>query len=256
MKCFRACAVGGVLGLGFIAGQARGAMLVVNPSKDNTLFESATGAVSAGAEDGMFLARNGLGGGGITHRPVLAFSLAGIPAGAQVTGVTLTLHQSMVAPGTPANTAGVYRLTADWGEGASTGFGGAGNPAAPGDATWIHRFFSSQNWTTPGGDYVPIASATQTLGGLGNYSWSGPGLVADVQGWVNNPASNFGWIMIAGNEASATSARKLDSKENFTAANQPTLTVIYQVPEPGAAGLFATASAAALARRRAQHVTK
>ena len=61
------------------------------------------------------------------------------------------------------------------------------------------------------------------------YTWSGSGLVADVQAWVSNPASNFGWV-IRGNEITAGSAQRFNSREN--SSNPPQLTVTYQVPTP------------------------
>ena len=41
------------------------------------------------------------------------------------------------------------------------------------------------------------------------YTWSGSGLLADVQSWVSNPASNFGWVILA-NEIDAGSAKQLN----------------------------------------------
>ena len=58
------------------------------------------------------------------------------------------------------------------------------------------------------------------------YTWSGSGLLADVQAWVSNPASNFGWV-IRGNEIDAGSAKRFNTRENST--NPPQLTVTYQV---------------------------
>ena len=59
------------------------------------------------------------------------------------------------------------------------------------------------------------------------YAWSGSGLLADVQSWVSNPASNFGWV-IRGNEITAGSAQRFNTREN--SSNPPQLTVTYQVP--------------------------
>ena len=78
--------------------------------------------------------------------------------------------------------------------------GGAGAQAEAGDATWLHTFYNTSFWTTPGGDFSPTLSATTTVSTVNTtYTWSGSGLLADVQAWVSNPASNFGWV-IRGNE--------------------------------------------------------
>jgi len=91
-----------------------------------------------------------------------------------------------------------------WGEG-TTGAGGSiggtgqGSTANPGDATWNARMFPGTLWTTPGGDHDAIASATLSVTSVINnpYTWlSTPGLVSDVQGWLDTPATNFGWEVI------------------------------------------------------------
>ena len=80
------------------------------------------------------------------------------------------------------------------------------------DATWIHTFYNTSFWTTPGGDFSSTPSATTTVGGANSTpTWSGSGLVADVQAWVSNPASNFGWV-IRTNETSNGNARRFNSE--------------------------------------------
>ena len=51
-------------------------------------------------------------------------------------------------------------------------------------------------------------------------------MVADVQDWLDNPANNFGWIVI-GDESSSRTAKRFDSRENPTEGNRPQLTVNY-----------------------------
>ena len=123
-------------------------------------------------------------------------------------------------------------MSRDWGEGASDAGdpGGIGAQAEPGDATWIHTFYNTSFWTTPGGDFSPTLSATTTVSTVDTtYTWSGSGLVADVQAWVSNPASNFGWV-IRGDEVNAGSAQRFNTREN--SSNPPQLTVTYQVSSP------------------------
>src|SRR5690349_9032874 len=83
----------------------------------------------------------------------------------------------------------------------------AGAPPTPGDPTWFYRKFSSDSWTRPGGDFVSDPSAAASFGSPGSsYHFdSTPVMIADLQGWLDNPASNFGWI-IRGDEAGFSTA--------------------------------------------------
>ena len=102
-----------------------------------------------------------------------------------------------------------------------------GAQAEVNDATWLHTFYDTIFWTTPGGDFSPTISATTPVSTVNTtYTWSGSGLLADVQAWVSNPASNFGWVIRA-NEIDAGSAQRLNTRENTS--NPPQLMVTYQV---------------------------
>ena len=86
-------------------------------------------------------------------------------------------------------------------------------------------------WATPGGDFQSTPSFSFAMPTAGTFVVpASPGLVADVQGWRNNPASNFGWILKAQAENTIYTARRLDSRQSLTAANRPTLTVTYLLP--------------------------
>ena len=126
----------------------------------------------------------------------------------------------------------LFKLTQDWGEGASNAGdpGGGGTAAAPGDATWDFNFFNTSTWTTPGGTYVATASATTSVDGLGSYFWSGPGLVADLNAWIATPAQNFGWLL-RGDET-ANSVKRFFSGEDATVSNRPKLALTYGVAPP------------------------
>ncbi|MGH7613747.1 MAG: hypothetical protein ACREMW_06870 [Gemmatimonadales bacterium] len=50
-------------------------------------------------------------------------------------------------------------------------------------------------------------------------------LVADVQGWLADPASNFGWILI-GDESATATAKQFDSRES-AASIRPELRVFF-----------------------------
>jgi hypothetical protein len=96
-----------------------------------------------------------------------------------------------------------------------------------GDATWIHTFFPDQFWVVPGGDFGAVASASAVVGGPGPYTWDG--LAADVQSWLDNPGSNFGWIVI-GDESMLDSVRRFASGQYPVISERPVLTVDYTPP--------------------------
>jgi hypothetical protein len=123
---------------------------------------------------------------------------------------------------------GLYRVTADWGEAGSVGLG-EGAAAESGDATWSHRFWNTTTWTTAGGDFMPVPSATQAVVDTATYEWIGAGLVADVQSWVDDPTSNFGWLL-KGDESTLQTAKRFGSRESLA---PPQLAVDYTPPVPG-----------------------
>jgi hypothetical protein len=201
------------------------------PSKDNTLYQyfPAEGDLSNGAGFHFFAGENGMGE---LRRGVLAFDIAGsIPPGSTITGVSLSLNMSMTSSDTP-RTVELHKLLADWGEGTSHAGGGEGGgaPATPGDATWRHRFYDMIFWTMQGGDFSATVSASQSVGPIGQYTWSSAQMVADVQSWLDNPATNFGWLVL-GDESAGATAKRFDTRES---ASPPVLTIEYTrtVPSP------------------------
>jgi spore coat protein A len=213
--------------------------------KDNTLYEKNSGDLSNGAGSYFFAGNTQQGDDDDTRRGVIAFDVSSIPAGSTITDVDLTLNMSRTQTG--SRTVSLHRLTADWGEGNSNAGGqeGDGASAADGDATWLYRFYnesdpeSSPAWAGNGGngDYVGTASASINVGGENSYTWSTVGMVADVQAWLDSPASNFGWIVI-GQESSSTSAKRFDSRQINDVNNRPLLVVTFDPPAPEGACCF------------------
>src|SRR2546423_6316005 len=199
----------------------------IMPSKDNTLYEydPAEGDHSNGAGFHFFAGENAMGE---IRRGVLAFDIAGtIPPGSTITAVSLSMNMSMTPTG--AVTVELHKLLADWDEGTSHAPMGEGDgaPATPNDATWRHRFFDTIFWTMQGGDFSATVSASQSVGGVGQYTWSSAQMVADVQLWLDSPTSNFGWLVLGDETASAT-AKRFDTRES---ASPPVLTIQY-IPGP------------------------
>ena len=197
------------------------------PDRDNTLYEDPAGQLSNGQGIYFF---DGKTNSNLLRRGLVAFNLTSIPASAIVTDASLSMFLSMTSGGSAA--VSLSKMSQDWGEGASNAGdpGGGGAQAALGDATWLHNFYNLGFWVTPGGDFAPTISASTTVNAVNTtYTWSGSGLIADVQAWVSNPTGNFGWV-IRGNEVDPGRAQRFNSGEN--SSNPPQLTITYQVLAP------------------------
>jgi len=193
------------------------------PAKDNTLYEDPTGQLSNGQGIYFF---DGKTSSNLIRRALIAFDLSSIPPDATITGATLSMFLSQMQGS--AQAVSLSAVLQDWGEGASNAGdpGGGGAQAQTGDATWLYTFYNTSSWITVGGDFVPVPSATTTVSVANTtYTWSGAGLIADVQAWVSNPAANFGWI-VTGNEITAGKTQRFNSVQN--SSNQPQLTITYQ----------------------------
>ncbi len=54
-------------------------------------------------------------------------------------------------------------------------------------------------------------------------------MVADVQGWLDDPASNFGWLL-QGNESANSTAKRFDTRESMISSNKPALSIDFTAP--------------------------
>ena len=194
--------------------------------RDNTLYEDAGGTLSNGAGSYLFAGRTNQTVGSI-RRAVIHFDLAASlePADTiNITQVQLFTYVSKVSGGA-AQALYLHRLRNDWGEGASDAIGeeGAGAVAAPDDATWMHTFFDSSLWQTPGGDFDTISSGVLNVQDTGRYEWwLNQKAAQDIFDWMTEPSTNFGWIVL-GNESESGTATRIDSRENPLTAFGPTL---------------------------------
>jgi hypothetical protein len=200
------------------------------PVADTSIFSGAGyDNLADGAGPHLWLA---VTAGDFNRRALLRFDLSAIPSGSVVREVRLSLYESRARD---EHNVTVHRMLASWGEGLSNaGTSGAGAPATPGSATWINRFHPGTPWAIPGGDFVASASASTAVGAPSQrYTWGPtPGLLADVQTWVDNPALNHGWVLI-GVENVSQNAKRFESRENNTAANWPQLQVVYDAAPAG-----------------------
>lgn len=200
--------------------------IVVNADRDNVIYQDNT-SNSNGAGDYIFAGRNG---GGSARRSLLRFDLSAIPENAVIEQASISLFLSQTS--SPDFDVSLHRLLSDWGESTSDGVGGEGGgaPAEPGDATWDQNFFPDSNWMTAGGDFLAMASASETVGGIGSYSWTSSLLADDIQGWLDGDFDNFGWALI-GDESTFPTTKRFNSRTNST--GNPSLTIQFSViPEP------------------------
>ena len=201
--------------------------ITLTPSKDNTLFETTDGSISDGIGPHLF---SGTTASFSRRRALVAFDLASqIPAGSTVTSVSFTMQVSKTIAAD--QTVELHAVSQDWGEGASNagaGRDGGGAIAKNGDATWLHTFFPDKRWTRAGGDFASAVDAAVSVFGAGdNVTWpSSAAMIARVQAWVDQAATNFGWIVI-GEEASPGTTKEFASREQVPATVRPALTIDY-----------------------------
>lgn len=250
------------IALASLAHISYGATVNIGASRDASIFQNNPNNASGGGN----ALTSGTNGNGSPRRALIGFDVAAnLPAGAVVQSVQLNLVLGAVAGGGGAGggpasvTIGLHELQANWGEGitqqqnpASDALGGQGQglAAANGDVTWNSNFNGSSLWATPGGVFAAATSASAAVGTSLDATLSfltTPNLVSDVQGWFDNPASNFGWELVNTDEGTANTGRTFYSSEVLTAAFHPELVITYGVvPEPSGVALVVVGAAASV----------
>ncbi len=209
MKSF--AQLGMAIGLGLGVAQANS--VVLKPAADTTLFRFFPGN-NDGKDSTMIV-------GGISKSPsacraLVRFALGtNLPAGSVVTNVTLRLNVTREKGSSGAIQTRFHRVTQDWAEGGKLNQAG-GATATAGEATWTDRKKGTASWSAPGatGDFATTFSASIPLDNTGVYTVaSTAGLVADVQAWLTDPGTNFGWILVAQQEDTSASARRIATRE-------------------------------------------
>jgi len=188
---------------------------------DTTIFEE-NPDFSNGSSVNLFAGRTNNDEGTTFRRTLIRFDVSSIPGGSFVTAVEFRLSVAQSPGGGPNPTQQtLHPLLKDWNPGSVNG-GARGAAAGQDDATWSSNLFGTETWAAGGGDFGP-ASATEEVAQSGTTAtWTGAGLVADVQSWIDAPASNFGWILV-GDETVLQTARSFRSSESFS--GRPRLTV-------------------------------
>jgi hypothetical protein len=202
--------------------------------KDNTIYSESSN--SNGAGEFLYVGETGIGD---SRRALIMFDIASmVPAGSTIESVTLEMYINRGAGSQPIS---AHRVLKDWGEGDSNAGdpGGRGSFPSIGDVTWNYRFYhpdTPEPWVTDGGEYAAIASGS----GLGNPASFGTftefeivsnsTMVAEVQQWLDNPATNFGWILIGNENAGGTAKRFNSSEYSSDPSLRPALNITYTGP--------------------------
>lgn len=200
--------------------------LTINPTRDNTLYESDEGDLSNGQGEHLFIGRTNQP---LIRRALLHFDVAGeLAENSRVLSAELHVNVSNAVGGSQPAT--VHQVLRSWGEGDSKAFApeGEGGEAAAGDATWLHAFYPDDFWQVPGGDYAGSILTETTIDSEGPYMFeSTPDFVQLIQEWLAIPETNFG-IMILGNETQQRVAKRFDSRLIPDEENRPRLVIIYE----------------------------
>ena len=145
------------------------------------------------------------------RRAFVRYTLPAIAAGSTVYRVVWAILQDQVSdpgPGPLAATLQVRRVTSAWVEG--TGSGGGSGPCDGGENV------AGVDWATQ----PTVAAADSAAAALSaddqvnvvidtGFDTGNDGLIADVQAWVDNGATNFGWRLAVVEEGTADNARAL-----------------------------------------------
>lgn len=196
--------------------------------QDNTIYHVHTADQANG--QGEFIVTGGASGAASARRGLISFDVASanIPSGATILDVVLTMNLGISSGG--ATRVSLQKALRNWGEGFSRGSGNeiaAGGQAGAVDPTWLFARYHGIPWKTPGGDFAGV-SASITVSTKGTYEWSGSGLIADVQSWLDNPMTNFGWFVNSAEAAGNIKAFLSRSSQN--AALRPSLEITYENP--------------------------
>ena len=168
-----------------------------------------------------------------TSRALLSFDLRDIPAGAQITGATLSLWRTNI-PAT-SETVEVHRATAAWTEGTGSG-------TCTGDGTTWYDTNGGIRWATDGSDYLSTPAATASIAGAAQPAWTTWDVTSLVASWTDGTAPNLGLLVkLADETASAAHRADFVSDDDGTPGLRPKL-VIYYVDGSHAAGPTASLS--------------
>ncbi|MDB6110648.1 MAG: hypothetical protein JWR69_2398 [Pedosphaera sp.] len=199
--------------------------IILYPSADTTLSEN----YPSNNFGGLRFVNAGTTQNRTMNRGLFQFGIAAsLPAGSRIQAASLILEVTHLPEADYAFADfGLHRVLKPWGEGsgvtgASAPGAGVGRPAITNEANWFDRFaFTTNSWATlvgaPTNDYMPETSSIQTIYGLGDSPYtfvSTARMIADVQQWLDDPQTNFGWMLKPEAEETPFTARRFASRED------------------------------------------
>ena len=193
---------------------------VLTPAADTYITQQFPNGNNTGATE-LTCGTQGPMAGSARNRALFKFDPGhSIPAGADITAARFSLVVTRAPDFEVDSQFELHRVLRDWNVD---------------ETTWKLRSKPDVAWFIPGGasglDYSSTISASTLISEIGPYAYdSTPAAVADVQSWLDNPASNFGWILISDQESQAFSARRIASVDQ--GADLITLEVEYTSPPP------------------------
>lgn len=219
-----------LLGIGIMSFCRSQTTVTIIADRDNSIY-SESNTLSNGSGQNLF---TGTTQTGDKRRSLIHFNLSTIPANSIINSVSFSIYCNKVPQTLAPATIELHKLLKDWGEGTSdaTGAEGTGAAATANDATWGFNLYNTSSWTTPGGDFTAVKSASAKGVDIGTITMTGANLVADVQSFINNSVTNFGWIVRDSSESTTSSARRYAARTNANAALRPQITVTYSTSLP------------------------
>jgi len=161
---------------------------------------------------------------GSTQQSLISFDLSSalIPVGAIVTSASVTFTASSAIAVLPS--VDMYKMLSSWSESTST---------------WS-SLGSGVSTDNSEASSTADASWGALLGLNGTATFSSASMASTVQSWINNPASNNGWLLTAG-----ITSVQFYSSEAATIAYRPQLSITYTLPTPPSMDLDANNSSGA-----------
>jgi hypothetical protein len=121
-------------------------------------------------------------------------------------------------------------VLSSWGEGeAKPDLAHLGAPATAGEATWRASAYGEESWSRAGGDLAERVSAVAEVPAEpGPVTWESPSMAEDVQGWLRDPASNHGWALVAADDSTQGTLKRLTSRESVDLSARPRLLITWR----------------------------
>src|SRR5258706_4854087 len=190
----------------------RAEVITLNPSADTAIFQKfPTNNLGTYTDMPIGTTRDGNRGRGL-----IKFDLSQIPQNAVINSVSLQFQVVNEPASAVSSTFALHRMLRSWNE----GVGGTqlGTLAVTNDTTWSARIYPDTPWgalgAASGVDYSAATNGETFVVGIGTYTFqSTPTMVADVQFWLTNNNSNFGWMLMSAAESSPFTARRVASRE-------------------------------------------